>query len=143
MAYPTSLGAKVAKPETPVVSISGDGGFMYNVQELSTAVKYGINVVCVVFNDGHYGNVRRDLSLDWSGDYGTSFVNPDFVKMAESYGALGLKVTDPEKVGEAVSKGIDSKRPTIIDVEMMDTNEVPRPFSVRAPWTLPQDDLLD
>ena len=102
-----------------------------------------LNVVCVVFNDGHYGNVRRDLSLDWSGDYGTSFVNPDFVKMAESYGALGLKVTDPEKVGEAVSKGIDSKRPTIIDVEMMDTNEVPRPFSVRAPWTLPQDDLLD
>ena len=97
-AYPTSLGAKVAKPETPVVSISGDGGFMYNVQELSTAVKYGINVVCVVFNDGHYGNVRRDLSLDWSGDYGTSFVNPDFVKMAESYGALGLKVTDPEKL---------------------------------------------
>jgi acetolactate synthase-1/2/3 large subunit len=142
-AYPTSLGAKVAKPETPVVSISGDGGFMYNVQELSTAVKYGINVVCVIFNDGHYGNVQRDLSLDWSGDYGTSFVNPDFVKMAESYGALGLKVTDPEKVGEAVSEGIDSKRPTIIDVEMIDTNEVPRPFSVRAPWTLPHDDLLD
>ena len=94
-AFPTAIGAKVAKPDTPVISVSRDGGFMYNVQELSTAVKYGINVIGVIFNDGYYGNVRRDLELDWGGDYETSFVNPDFAKMAETYGAKGISVNDP------------------------------------------------
>ena len=142
-AFPTAIGAKVAKPDTPVVSVSGDGGFMYNVQELSTAVKYGINIVAVVFNDGFYGNVRRDLELDWGGDYETSFVNPDFAKMAETYGAKGITVDDPTKVNEAIEEGIASNKPTLIDVNMVDTNEVPRPFAGRAPWTLPHDELLD
>lgn len=142
-AFPAAIGAKVAKPNTPVVSISGDGGFMYNVQELSTAVKYGINVIAVVFNDGYYGNVRRDLELDWGGDYETGFVNPDFAKMAETYGAKGIYVDDPTKVNQAIEEGIDAKKPTLIEVNMLDTNEVPRPFAGRAPWTLPHDELLD
>ena len=142
-AFPTAIGAKVAKPDTPVVSVSGDGGFMYNVQELSTAVKYGINIVGVIFNDGYYGNVRRDLELDWGGDYETSFVNPDFAKMAETYGAKGITVNDPTKVNEAIEEAIAAKKPTLIDVNMIDTNEVPRPFAGRAPWTLPHDELLD
>jgi len=141
-AFPTALGAKVAKPELTVVSISGDGGFMYNVQELSTAVKYGINIIAVVFNDGFYGNVRRDLEMDWGGDYGTSFVNPDFAKMAETFGALGIKVNDPTKVHLALEEAISANKPTLIEVNMMDTKDVPRPFSGRAPWTLPQDGLL-
>ena len=142
-AYATALGAKVAKPDTAVVAVCGDGGFMYNVQELSTAVKYGINVVAVVFNDGHYGNVRRDLEHDWSGDYETDFVNPDFVKMAESFGALGIKVDDPTKVGDAVERALASGRPAIIDVTMYDTNELPFPYEGSAPWRVPQEGLLD
>ena len=142
-AYATALGAKVAKPENAVVAVCGDGGFMYNVQELSTAVKYGINVVAVVFNDGHYGNVRRDLEHDWSGDYETDFVNPDFVKMAESFGALGIKVEDPTKVGDAVRQAIEAERPTIIDVTMYDTNSLPFPYEGSAPWRVPQDGLLE
>ena len=142
-AYATALGAKVAKPESAVVAVCGDGGFMYNVQELSTAVKYGINVVAVVFNDGHYGNVRRDLEHDWSGDYETDFVNPDFVKMAESFGALGIKVDDPTKVGDAVERALASGRPAIIDVTMYDTNELPFPYEGSAPWRVPQEGLLD
>ena len=142
-AYATALGAKVAKPESAVVAVCGDGGFMYNVQELSTAVKYGINVVAVVFNDGHYGNVRRDLEHDWSGDYETDFVNPDFVKMAESFGALGIKVDDPTKVGDAVRQAIEAERPTIIDVTMHDTNSLPFPYEGSAPWRVPQDGLLE
>ncbi|MEC7837941.1 MAG: thiamine pyrophosphate-dependent enzyme [Chloroflexota bacterium] len=142
-AFPTAIGAKVAKPNSPVVSVSGDGGFMYNVQELSTAVKYGINLVAVIFNDGYYGNVRRDLELDWGGDYETSFVNPDFAKMAETYGAKGITVDDPTKVNEAIEEGLAANKPTLIDVNMIDTNEVPRPFAGRAPWTLPHDELLD
>ncbi len=141
-AFPTALGAKVAKPDLTVVSISGDGGFMYNVQELSTAVKYGINIIAVVFNDGFYGNVRRDLEMDWGGDYGTSFVNPDFAKMAETYGALGIKVNDPTKIDVALEEAISANKPTLIEVNMVDTNEVPRPFAARAPWTVPQDGLL-
>tara|TARA_B100000579_G_scaffold229634_1_gene188031 strand:+ start:11262 stop:12908 length:1647 start_codon:yes stop_codon:yes gene_type:complete len=142
-AFPAAIGAKVAKPDTPVVSISGDGGFMYNVQELSTAVKYGINVIAIVFNDGYYGNVRRDLELDWGGDYETSFVNPEFAKMAETYGAKGIYVDDPTKVNQAIEEGIAAKKPTLIEVNMLDTNKVPRPFAGRAPWTLPHDQLLD
>ncbi len=142
-AFPTAIGAKVAKPNSPVVSVSGDGGFMYNVQELSTAVKYGINLVAVIFNDGYYGNVRRDLELDWGGDYETSFVNPDFAKMAETYGAKGISVDDPTKVNEAIEEGLAANKPTLIDVNMIDTNEVPRPFAGRAPWTLPHNELLD
>ncbi|CAI8266083.1 MAG: Acetolactate synthase isozyme 3 large subunit [Chloroflexota bacterium] len=142
-AYATALGAKVAKPDSAVVAVCGDGGFMYNVQELSTAVKYGINVVAIVFNDGHYGNVRRDLEHDWSGDYETDFVNPDFVKMAESFGALGIKVDDPTKVGEAVKQAIEAERPAIIDVTMFDTNELPFPYEGSAPWRVPQDGLLE
>ena len=141
-AYPTALGAKVAKPDTPVVSISGDGGFMYNVQELSTAVKYGINTVAVVFNDNHYGNVRRDLEEDWTGDYGTEFVNPNFVQMAESFGALGIKVTDPNKVGDAIAEAIAAERPALIDVDMIDTAKLPRPFVGKAAWAIPHEDLL-
>ena len=141
-AYPTALGAKVAKPEVPVVSISGDGGFMYNVQELSTAVKYGINTVAVVFNDNHYGNVRRDLEEDWTGDYGTEFVNPNFVQMAESFGALGIKVTDPNKVGDAIAEAIAAERPALIDVDMIDTAKLPRPFVGKAAWAIPHEDLL-
>ena len=59
-AYPTALGAKVAQPDKAVVALSGDGGFMYNSQEMATAVQYGINAVVVVFNDNAYGNVLRD-----------------------------------------------------------------------------------
>ena len=142
-AFPTAIGAKVAKPDTPVVSVSGDGGFMYNVQELSTAVKYGINIIGVIFNDGYYGNVRRDLELDWGGDYETSFVNPDFAKMAETYGAKGITVDDGTKVDEPIEEAIAANKPTLIDVNMVDTNKVPRPFAGRAPWTLPHDELLD
>ena len=79
----------------------------------------------MIFNDGYYGNVRRDLELDWGGDYETSFVNPDFAKMAETYGAKGISVNDPTKVNEAIEEAIDAKQPTLIDVNMVDTNEDP------------------
>src|SRR5439155_789057 len=81
-----TLGAKVACPRRPVVAISGDGGFMYNVQELSTAAKYGINVVQLVFNDNAYGNVARDLDEAWGGSYEAELKNPDFMKLAEAFG---------------------------------------------------------
>ncbi len=90
-AFPTALGGKVAEPGRPVICMSGDGGFMFNASELSTAVKYGINVVTVVFRNDSYGNVARDLNDLFEGTYGTDLHNPDFVKFAESFGAVGMR----------------------------------------------------
>ena len=90
-AYPVALGAKVAHPERAVVSLSGDGGFLYNVQELATAVQYGINAVGIVFNDNAYGNVLRAQMEEFDGHVlGTQLHNPDFVALAESFGANGV-----------------------------------------------------
>ena len=139
--FPTALGAKVARPDVPVVCVAGDGGFMYNSQELSTAVKYGINLVTVVFNDGRFGNVARDMDEDFGGDYETRFVNPDFVKLAEAYGAVGLRTDKPLDVADRVEEAIRMNRPVLIDVPV---ERMPRPnlMSARAPWTKPQTGLI-
>ena len=88
--FATALGAKVGRPDLPVVSVSGDGGFMYNVQELSTAVNHGIDIVAVVFADGAYGNVRRMQKEDYGNRLiGVDLHNPNFPKMAESLAPPG------------------------------------------------------
>lgn len=141
-AFPTALGAKVGNPDKPVICVSGDGGFMYNSSEISTAVKYGINLVTVIYNDGHYGNVARDLDDDFGGAYETDFVNPDFVKLAEAYGAVGLRAKDPFDVANVIPKALAMNKPVFIDVPV---SRVPRPkqWSARAPWTKPQEGLID
>jgi acetolactate synthase-1/2/3 large subunit len=115
-AYPVALGAKVARPDRPVISVSGDGGFLYNAQELSTAVRYGINVVAVVFNDNAYGNVARDLDEAWGGQYGAELKNPDFMKLADAFGVLGMRAKQPTDVGALVREAIDRDRPALVEV---------------------------
>jgi acetolactate synthase I/II/III large subunit len=115
-AYPLALGAKVARPERAVVSISGDGGFLYNVQELATAVQYRINVVAVVFNDNAFGNVGRDLDESWGGAYGAALHNPDFMTLADAFGVVGLRAKSPTDVGGLVRDAIDRDRPVLIEV---------------------------
>jgi len=115
-AYPVALGAKVARPDRPVVSVSGDGGFLFNAQELSTAARHGINVVAVVFNDSSYGNVARDLDESWGGQYGAEVTNPDFMKLADAYGVVGMRAKEPTEVGRLVREAIDKDRPVLIEV---------------------------
>lgn len=115
-AFPTALGAKVACPDRPVIAIAGDGGFLYNAQELSTAVRYGINVVVVVFNDGAYGNVARDLDEAWGGSFEAELANPDFMKLADAYGVTGLRAGDPVEVGSLVRRALELDRPALIEV---------------------------
>ena len=122
--YPTALGAKVAQPDRPVVAICGDGGFMYNAQEMSTAVKYGINVVAVVFNDEAYGNVARDLDEAWGGTWEADFRNPDFMKLADAYGVAGIRVDKPTEVGDAVRRALTLNRPALVEVRV---GRMPRP----------------
>ena len=144
-AFPTALGAKVAKPDQPVVCMAGDGGFMFNSSELSTAVKYGINVVTVVFRNDSYGNVARDLDDFFSGTYETDLHNPDFVKFAESFGAVGLRADDPKDLETLIPHALELNAPVIIDVPFGDM-PIPRapqiaPFYA-LPWTQPQEGLI-
>jgi acetolactate synthase-1/2/3 large subunit len=115
---PTALGAKVARPERPVIAITGDGGFMYNSQELSTAARERINAVIVLFNDEAYGNVARDLDESWGGSHGAAVTNPDFMKLADAYGVVGLRAARPTDVGDLVRKAVGMDRPVLIEVRV-------------------------
>ena len=124
--YATALGAKVACPDRPVVSISGDGGFMYNVQELSTAALHGIDVVAIVFADGAYGNVRRMQKVDYGNRLiAVDLLNPNFPKMAESYGIAGVRAASPEILRRELAAALRRRGPTLIEVPV---GEMPDPW---------------
>jgi acetolactate synthase I/II/III large subunit len=126
--FPTALGAKVAHPDRPVVAITGDGGFMFAVQELATAVQFNIAVIVLVFNNNAYGNVRRDQREHFDGRVvAADLVNPDFVKLAESFGLGAMRVTGPQGFRPALEKALADGGPYLIDVE------VPRDSEV-SPW---------
>ena len=110
--YATALGVKAAHPDKKVISISGDGGFMYQAQELATAVKYGLDVVAIIFNNNLYGNVQNDLELMFEGQsIGAELHNPDFVKFAESFGAMGFKASNPTELRSAIKKAFLNQAP--------------------------------
>ena len=116
-ALPVALGAKIARPDSPVVAVSGDGGFLYNSQELATAVQYGINVVVIVFNDNAYGNVLRAQIEEFDGHVvGTRLHNPDFVSLAQAYGARGLLARDAGELERALRDSIESDAVSVIEV---------------------------
>jgi acetolactate synthase-1/2/3 large subunit len=116
-AYPTALGAKVARPNTAVVALSGDGGFLFNSQELATAVQHEINAVVIVFNDNAFGNVMRDQRDRFQGRvYGSELHNPDFMKLAEAYGARGVRVLTAEALEAALKEALVINAPTLIEV---------------------------
>jgi acetolactate synthase-1/2/3 large subunit len=133
--YPTALGAKVARPNRPVVMIAGDGGFLYYAQEMATAVQHQINLVAVVFNDNAFGNVARDLDEHWGGKFAAELHNPDFVRLAEAYGAVGRRAKDPSEVGKLVADAIQMDRPVLIEVPV---GRMARPVFFSPLKTLPR-----
>jgi acetolactate synthase-1/2/3 large subunit len=115
--FGTALGAQVGAPDKKVLSINGDGGFMYQMPELATAVRHKIPVVAVVFNDSAFGNVKRIQRDGYNGrTISSDLTNPDFVKLAESFGAAGLRATNPEELRSAIREGFANNHPTLIDV---------------------------
>jgi acetolactate synthase-1/2/3 large subunit len=127
--FPTALGCKVANPDKAVVAITGDGGFMFGVQELATAVQFNIGVVTLVFNNNAYGNVRRDQRTRFEGRVvAADLLNPDFVKLAESFGVAASRVTSPDHFRAALEKALAHGGPYLIAIE------VPRD-SEATPWT--------
>lgn len=115
--YGVALGAYVGAGGRPVVSVSGDGGFIYQISELSTAVRHHLNVVAVVFNDGAFGNVKRIQQDRFGGRFiASDLLNPDFVRLAESFGAAGRRAEGPEQLREAIGWGLRQQAPVVIDV---------------------------
>lgn len=128
--YATSLGAKIAKPDTPVVSISGDGGFMFTAMEMATAAQHAIGVVAVVFSDGAFGNVRRIQQQSFNNrTIATELRNPDFVKLAESFGIEAVRVASPDELGQAIARGIARGGPMLIDCPV---GQLPDPWPLVA-----------
>jgi acetolactate synthase-1/2/3 large subunit len=116
-AFPMSLGAKIAQPQRKVVTVIGDGGFLYNAQELATAMKYQIPVVVVLFNDNAYGNVLRAQQEEFDGHVlGTQLHNPDFVQFVQSFGAQALRVEGAAALEEALRDALASEGPVVIEV---------------------------
>ena len=116
--YATAVGVKVARPDKKVIQISGDGGLMFNVQEIATAVAHQLNLVTIVFTDGRFGNVHRDQQRHFgdNANIADGLVNPDFVALAESFGAIGLRAVGPEKLRLAIQRAFKEKGPVLIEV---------------------------
>jgi acetolactate synthase-1/2/3 large subunit len=121
---PAAIGAKLAAPEVPVVAMVGDGDFLMSVQELATAVQYGIPVVAVVMNNQGWQSIR-DLQRIAFGDdsaYATMFerdgepVTPHIADVARAFGAHGARVSTPDEVGPALRTALDSGRPAVVEV---------------------------
>jgi acetolactate synthase-1/2/3 large subunit len=115
--YATALGAQHARPDVPVLSISGDGGFLYTGNELATATRHRIPLVAIVFTDNAFGNVRR-IQQERFGNrlIASDLVNPDFVKYAESFGAAGRRARNPEELGAALRLAFVRREPALIEV---------------------------
>ena len=127
--FPTALGVKVGNPNTPVLALVGDGGLMYAIGELATAVHYGINLVTVIFNNHRYGASNDDQRGRFKGNViGTELHNPDFVALAQSFGAKGIKVTDLGQFPKAMEEAVASNSPVFIDVDGDAAKAMDRPI---------------
>jgi acetolactate synthase-1/2/3 large subunit len=128
-ALPASIGAKFACPDRTVVSISGDGGFLFSVQELATAVAEKLDLIALVFNDRSYGSIRVYQDRMFGGRHiGDDLVNPDFVKLGEAFGANSVRV-DAKDVGAAVRRAMDAGGVWLIEVPFAPTGP-----ATMVPW---------
>jgi acetolactate synthase-1/2/3 large subunit len=127
--YATALGVMAGNMDKRVIQVSGDGGIMFNIQELSTAVQYQLPLVTIIFNDNRYTNVQRQQKEWFDGRVICSDLhNPDFVKLAESFGAAGFAAHDPESLRTAIRQAFEEKGPSIIEVKVEEFFPAPWPF---------------
>src|SRR5262245_25158819 len=126
-AFPAALGAKLGRPEAPVVAVHGDGGFLMNAQELETAVRHGINVVTLVMNNNCWGSEKAYQKHFYDGRYvGADIGNPRYDRYAELFGARGFYVERPEDIGDAVRAALGCGKPAIVEIPI-DPDEFPVP----------------
>jgi thiamine pyrophosphate-dependent acetolactate synthase large subunit-like protein len=122
-AVPAAIGAKVARPDRPVIAVAGDGGFMYSVNELATAVKYRLPIVFLVLNDGRFGAIKwlQELIFKRSGE--ADLTNPDFVALARAFGAHSERV-DVDTLEPAIERAWRADGPTVLEL----------PIAIDPPW---------
>ena len=127
--FPAAIGAQVAMPGRLVIDVAGDGSIQMNIQELATAVQYRLPVKVVILNNGALGMVRQWQELFFQGKYSQTCLPqiPDFVKLAEAYGAEGFRATRPEEVRDVLKRGFAAKGPAFIDI-LTDPNEMVYPM---------------
>lgn len=114
---PAAIGAQMARPDKTVVDIAGDGSIQMNIQEMATALQYKLPVKIVILNNGYLGMVRQWQELFYDKRYASTCMDcgPDFVKLAEAYGGIGLRATKPEEVVPVLEKGLSSPNTVIMD----------------------------
>ena len=115
IAVPGAIAAKLLFPERRVLAVTGDGGFLMNSQELETAVRLELPLVILVWRDNGYGVIRWKQQVKFGRTSSVEFGNPDLVRYAQSFGALGYRVTEPSELGPVLGKALSSKGPTVID----------------------------
>ncbi len=113
---PAAIGAKLAVPERPVVVLAGDGGFQFTCQELGTAVQFGVPLVVIVFDDNGYGVLRPQQEGRYGRTHAADLVNPDFVALAQAFGASGRRVEAVGELGAAIRSALDADGPSLIEV---------------------------
>ena len=115
--FATALGAQVGNPDKKVISVNGDGGFMFNVQELSTMAMHHINMVAIVFSDNAYGNVKRIQQQTFNGrTIASNLHNPDFAKLADLFGVVGMRANSPDDLRTVLRSALKMDAPVLIEV---------------------------
>ncbi|HCK1986015.1 TPA: acetolactate synthase AlsS [Enterococcus faecium] len=116
VALPWAISAALVRPNTQIVSVSGDGGFLFSAQDLETAVRKKMNIVHLIWNDGHYNMVEFQEKMKYQRASGVDFGPVDFVKYAEAFGAKGIRATSVEELEKALEEGFATEGPVIIDI---------------------------
>ncbi|MCG6881232.1 MAG: biosynthetic-type acetolactate synthase large subunit [Deltaproteobacteria bacterium] len=134
---PAAIGAQIARPDSLVVDIAGDGSIQMNIQELATAVQYGLPVKIVILNNGYLGMVRQWQELFYDRCYAGTCMDhaPDFLKLAEAYNALGLRATRPEEVEPVLREGLSTPRTVIMEFKVEKEENVYPMVPAGAPIT--------
>ncbi|WP_145438781.1 acetolactate synthase AlsS [Staphylococcus hominis] len=116
VALPWAIAAALVRPNTQVVSVAGDGGFLFSSQDLETAVRKKLNIIQLIWNDGKYNMVEFQEEMKYKRAAGVAFGPVDYVKYAESFGAKGIRVTSPEELEAAIKEGYETEGPVLIDI---------------------------
>ncbi|HSG31232.1 MAG TPA: biosynthetic-type acetolactate synthase large subunit [Thermodesulfobacteriota bacterium] len=140
--FPAAMGAKFAKPNERVISVCGDGSFQMNMQELATAVEYKLDLTIIVFNNRHHGMVRQWQTMFFDQNYSASRfeVLPDFVMLAESFGAKGMKVSRPDQVESSFKEALNMEGVVLLEVDV-DCEEMVYPMI--APGAAMNEMIMD
>jgi len=118
--FPAAIGAQVAFPDKTVIDIAGDGSIQMNIQELATVIQYNLPVKVAILNNNYLGMVRQWQELFYDKRYSSTYLEviPDFVKLAEAYGAIGLRAEKPEEVEPVIKKALSIRKPVIMDFKV-------------------------